>query len=403
MTTETEYKAAIVGLKDATDHVKSIAEKTTTEIKNLGKVSEETKAAADQALVKMNELSARVDEMEQKASRRGGGGSEGSEHKSYGQQYIENDQVKAMLARGPGYRGSVMIEMKNVTSLSTSGTSATTGLVVADRQPDIIQVNPNRQMTIRDLLLPGTTSSGSIEYARETVFTNNAAPVAENPSTQKPQSDLSFDLKNVPVRTIAHWVKASKQILADAPMLQSYIDGRLRYGLQFVEEQQLLLGDGTGNNLLGIMPQATAYAAPTGITVSAATYIDTLRLAMLQATLALFPATGHVVNPTDWAAIELTKDSQGRYLLANPTGLAGPVLWGLPVVQSLAMPQNNFLTGAFKYAAQIFDRETISVIVSTEDDKNVTTNMVTILAEERLGLAVYRPQALIKGTFTPGG
>ena len=401
MATELEYKAAVVGLKDATDQVKKMADQTATEIKNLGRINEETKAAADQALIRMNEMNARVDEIEQKLARRGGGEQQDG-YKSHGRQFVESDQVKAMMARGAHFRGSVSLEMKAVTSASASGSSASTALVVADRQPGIVQVIPNQEMTIRDLLMPGETSSASIEYVRETLFTNNAAPVAENPSTPKPQSDMTFDLKNLPVRTVAHWVKASKQILSDAPMLQSYIDGRLRYGLQYVEQQQLLLGDGTGNNLLGLMPQATTYAQPSGVTVTGATMIDKIRLAMLQATLAQFPATGHVFHPTDWASIELTKDGQGRYLLANPTGLATPVLWGLPVVQSLAMPQNSFLTGAFKYAAQLFDRETINVTVSTEDQDNFVKNMVTILAEERLGLAVYRPQALIKGTFATG-
>jgi HK97 family phage major capsid protein len=107
-----------------------------------------------------------------------------------------------------------------------------------------------------------------------------------------------------------------------------------------------------------------------------------------------------VLNPVDWAAIELTKDSQGRYVFANPTGLAGPVLWGKPVVESLAMTANLFLVGAFRMAAQIFDREDANVLISTEDQDNFVKNMVTILAEERLALAVYRPQALIKGNFT---
>ena len=143
------------------------------------------------------------------------------------------------------------------------------------------------------------------------------------------------------------------------------------------------------------------YVKPTGVTVVNETMIDRLRLAMLQTTLALFPATGIVLNPTDWASIELTKDTQNRYLWANPGGLIGPTIWGLPVAESLAQPQNNFLAGAFKYASQIFDREDANVQMSTEDRDNFVKNMVTILAEERLALAIYRPQALIKGTFTP--
>lgn len=393
-----DMKTLAIDLKKVTDEVKTFAEKAHTEMKNLGKVTDETKAASDKALTEMNGISARLTDLEQKMDRRTGG-SDRPEHQSAGYQVIESEEFKAAAAQGDRFKGRVNVEVKAITSASVSGTSGTTALVPAQRLPGIIEI-PRRALRIRDLLLPGRTNSQMVEYVKENVVTNNAATVAENPSSPKPQSDITYILTNTSVRTIAHWIIASKQILADAPQLQSQIDGRLRYGLEYAEEQQLLLGDGTGTNLLGLMPQATLYVTPSGVVITGETMIDRLRLAMLQATLALFPATGHVLNPTDWASIELKKDTTGQYIWANPAALVGPTMWGLPVVDSLSMPQNNFLTGAFKYAAQIFDREDANVLVSTEDRDNFVKNMVTILAEERLGLAVYRPQALIKGTFT---
>jgi HK97 family phage major capsid protein len=252
---------------------------------------------------------------------------------------------------------------------------------------------PDRRMTVRDLLAPGTTSASSVEYVQETGFTNSAGMVAEG--TSKPESSLKFDLKTAPVRKIAHWMLASSEILADAPGLQSMIDYRLRYGLEYKEEGQLLNGDGTGQNLLGLIPQATAYSA--AFVPSALTAIDTMRLAALQAALAEYPATGHVMHPTDWARIELTKDTQGRYIIGNPQGGLAPTLWGLPVVATQAMTIDKFLTGAFRGAAQVFDRLAATVLVSTEDSDNFRKNLVTILAEERLALAVYRPEAFIFG------
>jgi HK97 family phage major capsid protein len=391
-------------LKTATDEVKTFAEKSEKELKEFGKLSGETKASADKALTEMNGISLRLTDIEQKMSRSGGGDAP-SEHKSAGYQFIESEQGKAMLAQGEKFKGLVQFEVKNITSASaTAGQSVSTGLVIADRQPGIVQVGPPRRLVIRDLLAPGRTESGSVEWVRETVFTNAAASVAENPAVNKPQSELTFDLQNTPARTIAHFVMASKQIMADAPMLQSYIDGRLRYGLAFKEDDQLLNGGGTGTDLAGLMLAANSvlFAPPAGVTVADATRLDVIRMAMLQATLALYPATGHILNPTDWAAIELTKDTQGRYIWANPASLIGPTLWGLPVAESLAMTIGSFMTGAFKYAAQIFDREDASVAVSTEDRDNFVKNMVTVLCEERLALAVYRPQALIRGTFAAG-
>ncbi|HSH43859.1 MAG TPA: phage major capsid protein, partial [Arenicellales bacterium] len=201
------------------------------------------------------------------------------------------------------------------------------------------------------------------------------------------------------VATIAHWIRASQQVLADAGMLQSYINGRLMYGLKLKEEQQLLKGSGVGLNLEGIYTQASAYSNP-GVTVQAETRIDRLRLAMLQVTLAEYDADGIVINPIDWTAIELTKTTDNAYLFATPRGLAAPGLWGRPVVATQAMDSDDFLVGAFQMGAQGWDREDASITVSTEDRDNFVKNMVTILCEERLGLTVYRPEAFVKGDFT---
>ena len=399
---ERELLELCAGLKKATGEVKKHAETSQTEIKNLGKITEETKAAADKALTDMNGVSARVAELEQKVARRPGG-VDAPQFKSIGTRFVEAEEIKAAMAQGIAWHGRVKVEVKNITSASAAaGEDVSTGLVIADRQPGVVQVQPNRRLVVRDLLMPGRTGSNAVEWVRETVFTNNAGSVAENPANPKSQSDLTFDLQNTPVRTLAHFVVASKQIMGDAPMLQSYIDGRLRYGLAYVEDNQLLNGQGTGTDLSGLLLNSTAFADPGAMKVAEPSRLDVIRLAMLQAMLALYPATGHVLNPTDWAAIELTKDSQGRYIWANPAGLIGPTLWGLPVAESLAMASGAFLTGALRYAAQIFDREDATVLMSTEDRDNFVKNMVTILCEERLALAVYRPQALISGTFAAG-
>jgi HK97 family phage major capsid protein len=250
-------------------------------------------------------------------------------------------------------------------------------------------------MTVRDLLSPGRMDGSTLEYVKETGFTNNAAPVAEN--AVKPESSMKFDLVTTSAKVIAHWVKASRQILDDASQLQSIVDQRLRYGLAYVEEQQLLNGDGTGQNLLGIVPQASAYTAP--ITVSGATIIDQIRLALLQAELAEYPSTGIVMNPKDWTRVELLKDSQGRYIIGNPQGNAAASLWGIPVVTTPAMQEDKFLAGAFRLGAQLFDRWEARVEVSTENQDDFIRNMVTILAEERLALAVYRPEAFVFGNL----
>src|SRR3546814_16264104 len=92
---------------------------------------------------------------------------------------------------------------------------------------------------------------------------------------------------------------------------------------------------------------------------------------MLQAALAEFPATGHVLNPIDWAEIELTKITDGGYLLANPQNASQPRLWGLPAVETQAMTAGNFLTGAFRFGSQIFYRPDTRVAASPEGTEKI--------------------------------
>ncbi|KAG0741272.1 hypothetical protein G6F24_016762 [Rhizopus arrhizus] len=146
-------------------------------------------------------------------------------------------------------------------------------------------------------------------------------------------------------------MRASKQVLADIPLLQSYIDGRLRYGLQYVEEQQILAGDGTGQNLLGLIPQATDF--DDDLRETGDTKIKTLRRAILQVRLAEYRASGIVLNPIAWADIELETDSNGRYIWVNVVEGGQPRMWRLPVVETTAMPAGSFLVGAFDRAAQV--------------------------------------------------
>jgi len=381
--------------KKATDEVKKLGEDITGKMVAGEKITVDLKEQADNALTTMNGFKARVDELEQKLARHGE--DDGNpEQKSFGEQFVESQNFKG-LAESGSQRGRVDMQFKATITLATANAAGSAGATVqTSRLPGIV-AQPDRRLTVRDLITPGRMDGNALEYVRETGFTNAAAAVAE--AAKKPQSDLQFDLISTTAKVIAHYVKASRQILSDAPMLASYIDGRLRYGLAYKEEQQLLNGDGTGQNLLGIVPQATAFAAP--FALAGATTMDTLRLAMLQAVLAEFPATGHVLNPIDWARIELTKDSEGRYIIGQPQGVASPTMWGLPVVSTQAMASGKFLTGAFRMGAQLFDRWMARVEVATENEDDFVKNLVTILAEERLALAVYRPEAFIYGSVVP--
>ncbi|WP_454280488.1 phage major capsid protein [Sphingomonas sp. Marseille-Q8236] len=372
--------------------VRQVAEKAEGEVKRFGTMTEETKSTADEALLRLNvvdELKSRLDDVEQKMTRPGGAGM-GEEVKSFGQQVSESDAIKSLASKERPY---ARIELKAITTANNSAG----GFIVSQRETESVNLPRRPDLIMRDLLTVMPIDTGSVDYPKQSVRTNAAAPVAEG--NAKPYSNYGWTRATAPVRTIAHLAKLTRQALDDAPRLQAEVDAEMRYGLALAEESQILLGDGTGENLLGLYPQATAYSAPSGISIAAPNKMDKLRLAMLQASLGLYPADAIVLHETDWTDIELTKDGNGRYIFANPTGVAGPVLWGKRVLSTVSMAQGTFLVGAFRVAATLYDRLAPEVLISSENADDFEKNLLTMRCEERLGLAVKRPAALIKGPF----
>jgi HK97 family phage major capsid protein len=349
-------------------------------------------AKADQTDVHMSEVKSQLAEIEQKMARGFGSlrGVTGSETKSWGDQIVNSPSFQGFI---DGAATSARIEVKTVSTVG-SGSTFAGPMIAPDYRQDVVGL-PQRRMTIRQLLAPGQTNGNLVYYPKMTARQSNAAPVAE--SGAKPQSDFALTQASAPVRTIAHYMQTTRQAFDDAPALQSLIDSELRYGLAITEEAELLNGDGTGQHLLGLLPQASAYSA--AFAVSGETLIDRLALAMLQVDLALVPATGFVINPTDWMKAKMLKDADGKYILGPPSSSAPAVLWGLPVVPTPAMAAGSFLCGAFDAACQIFDRMSVEVLISTEHGSNFTNNEITIRCEERLAMAVKRPPALVTGTL----
>ncbi|HCT9738410.1 TPA: phage major capsid protein [Morganella morganii] len=376
------------------------AESALTEAQKAGGLSAETKEAVDKMALELNalreaektiksamgELEQHIAQMPLQSALKAA--------QSFGQQLISAEVLKDI---NSSIQGNKRISVPVQAALISTGVAE--GVVEPHRLPGV-DVAPKQRLFIRDLIAPGKTQSPAIFWVQQTGFTNKAAVVPEN--TTKPYSDIEFATKITPVTTVAHMFKASKQILDDFSQLQSLVDAEMHYGLKFVEEQEILFGDGSGAHLHGIIPQASKYKAE--FSVEKQNGIDDLRLAMLQSQLARFPASGHVLHFIDWAKIELTKDSLGRYILANPASLTGPTLWGLPVVATeTAAFKGKFLTGAFNAGAQLFDREETNVVISTENADDFEKNMISIRCEERLALAVKRPEAFVYGDFTVAG
>lgn len=377
------------------------AEEAMREVRNAGALSTETKGVVDEMAVKQTELGGVVDELkqrlgevEQRSTRRGGGG-DSDRIQSIGAQLVGFEKLKPFAENISGGQ-RISIPISNVQNALLSTSAGMDGIVQPDRQIGVVDA-PKARLFVRDLIAPGRTTSPAIFWVQQTGFVNNAAAVAEG--TAKPYSNIVFDTKITPVATIAHMFKASKQILDDFAQLQSTVDVEMKYGLKFAEEQEILFGDGTPPHLEGIVPQAQTFDPAFSVEFQGP--IDDLRLAMLQSQLARLPADGFVLHFTDWAKIELTKNTLGSYVVANPFALAGPVLWGLPVVSTEAPEfEGEFLTGPFKTGAQLFDREDANVVISTENADDFEKNMISIRCEERAALAVKRPEGFVTGPFS---
>lgn len=319
-----------------------------------------------------------------------------------GQQFVQSaeyDFFRRGLHRAQSAWRSPSVELidhrMQATTLTSDPASGGT-LIQPQYVPGILPLQ-FRPLVVADLIAPGTTDSNAVAFMREKTFTNAAAAVAEG--GVKPESAITFDAVTEPVRKIAHWLPVTEEMLEDVAQIASYIDARLRLGVQLVEDDQLLNGSGIAPNLLGILATpGLATAVPVG--TAPATAADAIFQQMMAIAWSSFlMPDGIVMNPADWAPIALTKTTTGEYIGGGPFSAAQtPTLWGLPVAVTPAMVANTSLVGAFKTGAQIFRRGGIRVEASNSHQDFFIKNLVAIRAEERLALAVYRPGAF--GTVT---
>lgn len=374
-------------LEDSQKNMQQLFDAQKQEIASTGVISKQLQDDLAKVNEEMQKSGARLFDLEQKLS---AGAEDPAQKKSFSERAAEE-----LTKSWNGSKGSFDAKTFNKSLGSDAGSA---GSLIQPMQVPGIVMPGLRRLTIRDLLAQGRISSNSLEYVREEVFTNNAASVAEK--QLKPESDITFSKQTANVKTVAHWVQASRQVMDDAPMLQSYVNNRLMYGLALAEERQLLNGDGSGDDLEGLNHVATAYDATLNATGD--TRADIIAHAVYQVTESEFSASGIILNPRDWHSIALLKDGEGRYIFGGPQAFAANVMWGLPVVPTKAQTAGTFTVGGFDLASQVWDRMDATIEVSREDRDNFVKNMLTILCEERLALAHYRPTAIIKGTFESG-
>lgn len=380
---------------------KKTAETALAEAKKTGEVSAETKNAVDKLLTSQTALNTSLTELTNKveglatenrdlaqAVAEGGGHRGGQGPQTLGQAFVANhDAIKA-------FKGGT--ESFDISNAITTADGSAGGLIYHDEERQPVRM-PQRRLRLRNLLTHAKVGSDLVTFRTQVIRASMAAMVAEGAAS--PESNYAWNKVTERVKKIGHHINVSEEALADADYLQSEIDTELRYGVDLEEEKQILAGDGVDENITGLLTVAAGFVAANA-SLPNATAIDRLRLAMLQIVLEDHIATAMVLNPIDWAMIDLTKDSTGRYIFSRPEAQTTPRLWGKDVVESNSQSANEFLVGDFAMAATLYDRQQTEVLLSTEHDDNFIKDMVTIKAKKRLVLANKRPLAMVKGDFT---
>lgn len=408
-----ELKDLIEQLNVANTELKNIKAKQETELKAASDGVVEAKGASSALEAKMTEALAKYDDALAKltAEMKRPGNPTGAQAKSLGEAFIE--QAKGLMESDNLLGKSIQI--KDISGLAASAGA----LVRPDRDPTVYRsIGGMRQLRIADLIPAIPTSSNAVEIMRLATAGDPAGPqeAASEPSSAtgggelqtKLSTTLTWELVTVSIPTIAVHTRASRQVLSDAPMLQSIINGELSYKLQLESDAQLLNGDGTGQNLTGILIDSSIndvgeLATGTAADDVPAAMIDHIRAAVTECQKSeYYNINGLVLNPVDWQVLETAKATDGHYLLVAfaATSADTPTVWRIPVIVTNAMPENTFLLGDWTLGAQRYVREGVTIRTSEHHGTNFVQNAIQILCEERYGLGVSRPKAFCKGEFT---
>lgn len=365
------------------------------------KIGKENTKELQEHVKKHTELQKQIDEVAAEFARKGG--------QPFGEQvklpaalmqeaFEASGDFKALREKGKG-RASIKFEELTAKSLEqkapmfTGGTAPGT-TIMPQYVPGIVAPNLRRTVLL-DMIPVAPTTSNSIIYVREANYDSNGKYVAEG--DLKPEDDLGLAQVTAPVQTLATTMRISKQLLDDLPALIGYISARVPRKLQLVKEQAVIYGSGTGAEIQGLAPIAAQFAADPTLRVVAPNQYDVLGAAILQAQIAEYFPTGIVIHPLDEFQMLHAKDSQNRYLFPEMRdGYIGSVPYA---VSTLVALKGNFLVGDMQLGAQLFQRQGLEIELFDQDRDNVVRNLITIRAEERHVLAVYRPQAFVYGNF----
>jgi len=410
----TEVKSALEGIQEKLmgavherdEQIKQYGQATEENATQIKQLSEEYAAAHSEMKGKVDEVADDVREvmakMESVKTLTPG------ERQTLGQAFVDSDAYQAYKedgfhkqSRSFEVGGSLGAPRRKDTLTGASLGDTPAYLFEVDRFAEYVR-DPERMTFIRELLPTFGVSTGSVEFVREASYTTNADTVPEYAATDsegKPESALDFEVVTTPVRTIAHYIPVTRQIVDDEAQLRGYIEQRLLYGLRLKEDQQLLYGSGTGNDLNGILTDSSIQSYSQG---SAETLIDAIRKAATKAYVDEYRPTGIVMNHQDWETIELTKGSDEHYIWVDVTTSNGSQLWGMPVVPTNAINQGTVLVGDFRRGSAVHDRQNANIRITDSHADFFTKNLWALLAEERIAQSILRPNAFVEVTAYGG-
>ncbi len=324
--------------------------------------------------------------------------------KSLGLTVVDSPEFKSMLGGFPEGRvpskSRVQSAPIQVKSLFTGASSTSAGAFVVNERTDIVEMLGRKPLTIRNLVSNRRTTSDTVEFVAQTSHTNAAAVVPEATSSAsnadgaeggyKPEGSWAFEVKTAVVKTIAEWVPVTKRALADVAALEGLINQELQADILEEEEDQILNGNGSGENFRGIVNVSGVQEQAFDTDLFA-----TVRKAITKCrTVGRVNPTALVLHPADAELVDLAKDGEDRYYYGGPSALGQRTLWGVPVVESESQVEGTGLLGDFAKAV-IWDREQTTVTMTDSHADFFIRNLVAILAEERLAFGVVRPSAFV--------
>ena len=257
----------------------------------------------------------------------------GEQPKTLGEQIIKHPVFKEWLS---GDKGSTMIipefgirELKVLfqTTAGWAPESTRTGLMI-----DAV----TRPIQALDFIPDGQTGQASVVYMEETTRTHAAAEMAE--AATYAEATFVLTEQSSTVRKIGTAIPVTDEQLEDVPMVQGYLEQRLRFGVRQRLDGQVLTGDGVAPNLTGILNVAGIQTQAKGA--------DPTPDAIFKA-MTLVRVTGRaqpnviMLHPNDWQQIRLLRTADGIYIWGSPSE-AGPArIWGLPAVMADALTENR--------------------------------------------------------------